>query len=240
MADLSEYLGHLVCEITRSRVMADYETVRLAQEYAADESGLLRYFPVPRMRLPTLELTLPVVVTDIPDGYAEVTSTPPKLFAVLILQGTMPTLEKHAIKLDLGSITKVVLADPLLAQGRLATDVVDSLSASLAQASVDAEMGNQEPKDPDDPTPLDLKAAKRLIEVTGLLREPLGKVITALPRRRAGVRIDGRTAAVKEVGDVAKVVNIKMTITEDAMEIVLAPPIEGEPEKIVISKLIPD
>ena len=43
----------------------------------------------------------------------------------------------------------------------------------------------------------------------------------------------------KEVGDIGKTVNIKMTITEEAMEIVLVPPIEGEPQKIVISKLIP-
>ena len=62
MSELSETLGHLLCEITRARMAADRESVRIARQYAEDDGGLLRHFPVPRMRMPQLELTLPVVV----------------------------------------------------------------------------------------------------------------------------------------------------------------------------------
>ena len=69
MSELSETLGHLLCEITRARMAADRESVRIARQYAEDDGGLLRHFPVPRMRMPQLELTLPVVVSHIPQGY---------------------------------------------------------------------------------------------------------------------------------------------------------------------------
>jgi hypothetical protein len=81
MADLSEYLGHLLCEVTRARVMADQEAVRVARAYASDGGGLLRYFPVPRVRLPELEITVPVAVREIPEGYVETTAADMTTFA---------------------------------------------------------------------------------------------------------------------------------------------------------------
>ena len=45
------------------------EAVRIAKSYAEDPDGLLRHFPVPRMRMPTIEMTLPVIVGQIPEGY---------------------------------------------------------------------------------------------------------------------------------------------------------------------------
>ena len=44
MSELSETLGHLLCEITRARMAADREAVRIAKQYAEDDSGLLRHF----------------------------------------------------------------------------------------------------------------------------------------------------------------------------------------------------
>jgi len=239
MADLSEYLGHLVCEITRSRVMADRETVRLAQEYASDAGGLLRHFPVPRMRLPSLELTLPVVVSDIPDGYVEVTSTDPKRFAVMLFEQLGPALAKHSIKIDLSAITKIIMADPMLSQGRLAADLADSLSARIFEQVRDAEQsGGKKPKDP--PPPPSKETAERFAKIAGLIRAQISKFLEALPRRPAGISIDGRSAAVKHIGDIGMVVNIKMIITEEAMEILLAPPTDGDNERPRISKLVPE
>jgi hypothetical protein len=60
---LSEYIGHLLSEITRARVQADMEAVRIAEMYA--EHPLLKHFSVPRFRVPTITLDVPVVVKGI-------------------------------------------------------------------------------------------------------------------------------------------------------------------------------
>ena len=63
MPYLGDYLGHLLSEIATARVQADLETVRMAELYASHP--LLRHLPVPRFRLPTLTLDVPVVIKDV-------------------------------------------------------------------------------------------------------------------------------------------------------------------------------
>lgn len=63
MPYLGEYLGHLLSEIATARVQADLETVRMAELYASHP--LLKHLPVPRFRLPTLTLDVPVVIQDV-------------------------------------------------------------------------------------------------------------------------------------------------------------------------------
>jgi hypothetical protein len=63
MPYLGDYLGHLLSEIATARVQADLETVRMAELYASHP--LLRHLPVPRFRLPTLTLDVPVVIEDV-------------------------------------------------------------------------------------------------------------------------------------------------------------------------------
>jgi hypothetical protein len=58
MPTLIEYLGGLFNSITQARVMADLQSVEVAEQYAKHD--LLRHFSVPRMRIGDLELTIPV------------------------------------------------------------------------------------------------------------------------------------------------------------------------------------
>jgi hypothetical protein len=60
MPYLGDYLGQLLSEITVARLHADLETVRLAELYAAHP--LLRMMPVPHVRLPEVELDIPVLI----------------------------------------------------------------------------------------------------------------------------------------------------------------------------------
>ena len=60
MPYLGDYLGQLLSEISIARMQADLETVRLAELYAAH--SLLRTMPVPHMRLPDVELEIPVLI----------------------------------------------------------------------------------------------------------------------------------------------------------------------------------
>ncbi|MCC7247435.1 MAG: hypothetical protein IT473_02320 [Lysobacter sp.] len=58
MPTLIEYLGGVFNSITQARVMADLQSVEVAEQYAKHD--LLRHFSVPRMRIGDIELTIPV------------------------------------------------------------------------------------------------------------------------------------------------------------------------------------
>lgn len=57
MPKLNEYLGGIVSEIASARKMADLQTVQIAKEYAQDD--LLKHFSIPRMKVGTVDLTIP-------------------------------------------------------------------------------------------------------------------------------------------------------------------------------------
>lgn len=69
MATLNEYLGGLFSSITDARVMADVQTVQVAEQYAKHD--LLKHFSVPRMRISDIELTIPVAIEGLTErsGY---------------------------------------------------------------------------------------------------------------------------------------------------------------------------
>jgi hypothetical protein len=60
MPYLGDYLGQILSEISIARMHADLETVRIAELYAAHP--LLRTMPVPHMRLPDVDLEIPVLI----------------------------------------------------------------------------------------------------------------------------------------------------------------------------------
>lgn len=63
MADvtLSDYAGYIFLEIIKAREMADNYSRDLAKAYAKDE--VLRYFSVPRFKVPKIEITIPVLIS---------------------------------------------------------------------------------------------------------------------------------------------------------------------------------
>jgi len=63
MPYLGDYLGHILSEITIARMQADIEAVRIAELYA--EHPFLRTMPVPRFRMPEVELEIPVVISEL-------------------------------------------------------------------------------------------------------------------------------------------------------------------------------
>lgn len=65
MPTLNEYLGGLIASVTNARVMADAQTVAVAEQYARHD--LLRHFAVPRMRIGDIELTIPIAIEGLVD-----------------------------------------------------------------------------------------------------------------------------------------------------------------------------
>jgi hypothetical protein len=62
MLTISEYLSYLAQETMRARLSADAEAVRIAKVYAQDP--IMKHFPVPRFKMPELELSIPIVVKE--------------------------------------------------------------------------------------------------------------------------------------------------------------------------------
>jgi hypothetical protein len=58
---LADYTGYIFVEIVKARQMADGYSRRMAELYAEDQ--VLRYFSVPRFKVPKMELTIPVLVS---------------------------------------------------------------------------------------------------------------------------------------------------------------------------------
>jgi hypothetical protein len=63
MTYLGDYLGHLLSEIAIARMHGDLETVRIAELYAAHP--LLRSMPVPHVRVPAIDLEIPVLISGV-------------------------------------------------------------------------------------------------------------------------------------------------------------------------------
>jgi hypothetical protein len=56
---LGDFLGQLMSELANARLRTDIESIRIAELYSSHE--LLRHFPVPRIRLPDVQVDVPVV-----------------------------------------------------------------------------------------------------------------------------------------------------------------------------------
>ena len=58
---LADYTGYIFLEIIKAREMADRHSRQLAEVYAQD--AVLKYFSVPRFKVPRMELTIPVLIS---------------------------------------------------------------------------------------------------------------------------------------------------------------------------------
>jgi len=241
MSELSETLGHLLCEITRARMAADREAVRIAKQYAEDDSGLLRHFPVPRMRLPTLELTLPVVVSHIPEGY--VTKVEPDMLISALSLKLKEALAGLAIHVSTAEIRKIVRSDPNLSQGlvdeQLATQLTEQLhdhtrrqlerqaARAVAAGAATGAAGST--------------SAERFKQIAAIIRAQVNSTLDALPQRPIGISVDARTQQVRETSQVGSFcLNLKLNVSEDGLDMLFDDPQPGQDKPPALSRLVPE
>lgn len=62
MPNLSEFIGALVQEAARARMIADLESVRIAEMYYQDM--YLKHLPIPHFKMPDVKIEMPVAVTQ--------------------------------------------------------------------------------------------------------------------------------------------------------------------------------
>jgi len=214
MAELSEYLGHILCEITRARAMADAEAVRVAKSYVNDPSELLRHFPTPRMRLPKIEISVPIAIRAVPDGYQEKTAGDPVLLGKIIADEIGPALKKEGVHISTAEITKIIKTDPALSRGILDDNIARNLSAKLYDHTKTTAF-KQKVQEKGAAT----TTGELFKKVSRLISEGITRAIEDLPRKPIGITVETETAKLRELGDPAQLLTCKLVISEDALDI---------------------
>lgn len=240
MSELSETLGHLLCEITRARMAADREAVRIAKQYAEDADGLLRHFPVPRMRMPQLELTLPVVVSSIPEGY--VAKVSPDMLVSALSANLKEALKAQSIHVSTTEIRKIVRADANLSQGLVSDQLSTKLTEQLhdhTRRLVERQIAKATAAGGNDDAVKASQSAERFKEITSIIRTQVNRTLDALPQRPLGISIDARTQQVKETNQGGSFcLNLKLNVTEEGLDMLFEEP--GQDKPPVLSRLVPE
>lgn len=73
MPDLSDFLGTIIQETARARMMSDLESVRIAEAYYQDV--YLKHLPIPHFKMPEIIIQMPVEVKQINPPGSDVTNS---------------------------------------------------------------------------------------------------------------------------------------------------------------------
>lgn len=215
MPNLGDYLGQLLSEISLARAQADLETVRLAEVYAAHP--LLRTMPVPHVRLPEVELEIPVLVQAAEEPRAgETTRGGVQLAAVSEKFGEL--LDQHvagasislseeerqrvAAAVDERLSVQALPAEASVDVGRLADDFTATALRTIEELKGPSETG--EPAVPPD-------LAAQLREA---VRLEFLKLRTPPPRLTVLVT----SAEIREAATSENVTRIRLKVSEQALE----------------------
>jgi hypothetical protein len=205
MPNLGDYIGQLMSEITLARVQADLESVRLADYYA--NHPLLKTFPVPRFRLPTVTLDLPVAITEVqpPRSAKGLDMAQARSLFMAVLEGH---LSQSEIELTPAESRSLRSALKKRFAGLEAPDFVSTSTVHVADAATNAV---------DEALPGRLSGAERTKLITNLrtrARVELLKLLPSPPR----VKVVSNTAELRELGPLAVLTHIHLDITEQGLE----------------------
>jgi hypothetical protein len=206
---LRDLLGALASDAVAARAQADAEAVRIALMYRGDP--LLRTLPAPLFRLADLTITMPLVITSVPDAAG---SAPLPLHAAA---ATAQTLTLDAIANQGGDVSGRQAADlargievererlehdlqaasdPLATADRLMLAALNALPSTY-RALLEAEGGE---------SPLDRE----------LLARARAQIATLAPT--AGVGVAATTAAIESVGSRESLMQLRVNLSERGME----------------------
>jgi hypothetical protein len=215
MPNLGDYLGQLLSEITIARVQADMEAIRVAEIYSSHP--LLRNFPVPRIRLPNIEMKIPVIISEVEEK-KEGASLADKIDTNKLMASTEKVvtdeLKKYNVSLntrEIGKLRKSLetkskeiksMRESAFSMGTIAKNISSETASTLESfKSVKEKM--------------DKEAIAKVSKVTETkIRDELISK-QSLPLR---IKISPLTSQIKEVGASEYLVNINLSATEDAVE----------------------
>ncbi len=211
MPNLGEYVGQLLAEITQARVQADLESARIAGMYAGDP--LLKHMPIPRFRLPTITLDVPVAVESTDAGSVTTGGTAEGV----AVDAVVPAFDRvFPVQLSLARVPLsmdgrervrryVVDLSYKLGSGMRATDVAWEVTGAIRE-------------------PLFMVAAEEGVEKTPVeiffqgFTPALEKELATGGATASRVGVSANTARLREVGPAELLVRLKLSVTEESME----------------------
>ncbi|WP_046744057.1 hypothetical protein [Kordia zhangzhouensis] len=216
MITLKDYIGKIYKEVTNAKVQSDIETLAIAQEYV--ENPLLRHFSVPNIRIKDLELTIPVAIdttktvvqhykeTEIQkvyeDAFFKVTTDfypnqPEDQKAYF--DGIKPELSSKSQQQSIEAAANLQQADPTTENYASEVKIAATRFAETSYSFLGDYVIEQE------------TFKQAIVQEIENNLQPKPPVIEELP-------VIVETRALKEISDPASMVNIKINITDDAME----------------------
>jgi len=230
MPKLGEYLGLILSEFTRARMIADLESVRIAKIYAGD--SLLRNMPIPHFRLPNIEVDMPVVInrTDelgseeaVPtvNNLPELEKTFEKALSRLLRAKRINVTPAHMRKIKSAIEMRIDVLklpkDVPLDIGQVAENFADTASLLLEE--------NGYPIGDEDT----IREKKFKVELKGATMKEFLKSYKPLPR----LHILSKTSEVRDAGPDEVVTRIRLKISEEGFEIIKIET-EGESKEILV------
>lgn len=214
MPKLGEFIGALLSDAVQARVRADLEAVRIAEVYSGHE--LLKHLPVPRFRLPDITVDFPVLVSAVEGVPGE---TGGRSFgqptATEISKAVRDGLSGSGIRLARTDADKVTAAavqrarelfetgpQMLLSPGRVSSDLAASV-VSAARAAPKRDLSDERLLALETAT----KASLAALLATKLVQSPSLQVIVT-------------SGEIKSHADNDSVVRVRLTISEDAYEVI--------------------
>jgi len=207
VAQLGDFLGTLLAEFTVGRAQADLRALDLAKGiYQRDE--ILRTFPVPRFRLPSMVVRVPMAVRKTPDPWQSdgsirgAVSSKDQMSAATLTavagavkeaNARLTVAERDGLRAAIDDATKSATADAGAKPLHLLAATLATLIASRVQPLV-----KQDPRALE--KDLGFRILAELVNLGG-----------AFPRLDVGI-----TAA--ELKDASHVMTLELTVREEAME----------------------
>ncbi len=234
MPYLGDFLGHILAELTISRMQADLESLRIADFYASHP--LLRTMPVPRFRLPQVDIDVPVVI----DRAEEQTEggTPRGTVSLADLGATLDKvltvdLKKRGIRIPSEGVRRIE---------RAAETHIEALRAEPTEITVDTqriahdlagiaarELGEASEEDEREAV-VDRAKVEETLETA--IRNELMRKRTPPPRLLVRVATD----QVREAGPMERIGHIRLTVSEEHLEWTVIESEEGEKRQ----RLVPE
>lgn len=211
--NLGDYVGKLLSEISKARVQADIEAVRIAELYARDP--LLKNFPIPRVRLPRVEINAPVVITEVQEANAPYKRIDAKKLTAISQVAITKTLKTRNINLtnnEVQIVNRRLNAGITRMEPTLESDLsIESIAKNLSGESMNSlksirkvkvKLGPQEFK-------------KVSMEINHEIKMEMAKIQQP---EEARVKVSALTTDIKQINDNQKVTYLKLSIAEEGVE----------------------
>ncbi len=211
MPKLGEYIGALVSEIVRARVISDQETIRVAEYYSKD--ALLKNMTLPRFRLPSLNIDIPFAIKDYRDNQElDINYTEIRFSTVDILN---EKAQKYNFKIDKSEIkTFSSIIDKILDDLKPAPKgsfSLEHLVDGIVFSAIEFLRKPSRYRKPIESRTMDNIATEMkeecITKFSGMIKESI-----------AGIEIIANTAELKEMGSKDLMTTIKFSFTEEGYE----------------------